>query len=257
MPIRFRCENCRQSLIAIDQKAGSTVRCPKCRTQQTVPETETSHRLDSDEPPPGPASSDLILFPRRRFYYQGATYLVLGAAALAAGYFIGRGDAHYQQKVKQEDQARDLVKFEGKLEYRPEPGHKEKARDSGAVILVVPADKVPAEPLSAEEIGPDHPPPPSTHPIYRSIDEAGGLYARAGESGDFSSAIPRGEYCLLLISAHAKRADGDTPDKTTLAEMGKYFDRPEKLIGRWRYRWGRQKIDSGSNPIELDFSVLK
>ncbi len=40
MSIRFACTNCRQALGIAARKAGSTVRCPKCQTEQTVPTME-------------------------------------------------------------------------------------------------------------------------------------------------------------------------------------------------------------------------
>jgi phage FluMu protein Com len=38
MPIRFRCEHCRQLLSVGSKKAGTTVSCPKCKSRIVVPD---------------------------------------------------------------------------------------------------------------------------------------------------------------------------------------------------------------------------
>ncbi len=81
MPIRFRCQHCRQLLGISRRKAGMTVHCPTCRAEVTVPlEDELPQQPDvvqaeqQDESSGSPSPAPPALFERDDFeeLLQGA-----------------------------------------------------------------------------------------------------------------------------------------------------------------------------------------
>jgi len=183
-------------------------------------------------------------------------FLVLGAMAFAAGYFMGRGDVRFEQQAALEEASKERTPVEGTLTHRPGPNQVEP--DERAVVVVLPADKLPEKPLIADGIRPSDPNPLKSHPSIRAINELGGAYVRADEKGSFYTVLPdKGEFWVLVISAHAARKKNVEIAEPDLEELGKYFSQPELLISRYKYRFTKETIDSGFNPIEIDFDLEK
>ncbi len=288
MPIRFHCKRCNQLLGIASRKAGSEIQCPKCRITQIVPSEEAALATTAmnrsarpqetveansdlvvydDEPaaietpwqrsveqvtsPPVPRR--MILYPRRTLYVQGLLFVILAVVAFGSGYFIGRGDANYQEQIRQEEAAKELVWVEGQLVYKPGTGRL--VGDENAVIIALREGKLPEKKMKIDGIRPRDP-PLENHSTIRTIREKlDGAYVRADASGVFAMAVPdQGKYWLLIISAHAERPKQDDIDEVDLAEMDKYFTLPDHLIGRYEYRWGLKEINIGFSPIEIDFS---
>ena len=200
-----------------------------------------------------PLPSGMILFPRRTFFVQGILWVVFGVLAFGAGYFIGRGDVAEEKLAQQEEAARERVLVEGRLMY--DPGTGQLAPDEGAVVIVLPEDRVPETPLSVYAIRPQDPPPKETHKSVRLIQNLGGVYTRAAADGTFSFVVPdQGEYYVLLISSHAARAKDAPLDEADQIDIQRFFgDSAEHLINRFKYRWSLEEIHSGFNPIEVNF----
>jgi len=212
-------------------------------------ETAEPHPVAGDPVPRG-----MILFPRQTFYVQGVLFVVLAAVTFAAGYFMGRGDARFEQQRVQEELAKERVLVEGTLVYHPGPN--QVAPDERAVVMALPVDKLPEKKLTFQGIRPSDREPPQSHPTVRQIAELGGAYARADDQGSFDMVVPdKGAYRVLVISAHAARPKDDNIDEPDLEELGKRFSQPELLIGRFKYRFTKEEINSGFNPIELDFGA--
>ena len=109
----------------------SAIETPRPRVTEG-PGASTSGRAAPDAPPmhppgePGrPLPRGMILFPRRIYYVQGLLFLTVALAAFGSGYFIGRGDATYRQKIDQEEARR--VQISGKLVYD---------QGGGSIVLV-------------------------------------------------------------------------------------------------------------------------
>ncbi len=214
----------------------------------TTPEPETAP-LQGEPVPRG-----MILFPRHVFYVQGVLFLVLGVITFAAGYFMGRGDASLKLQIEQEEASKERVLVEGTLSYRPGPNQVKP--DERGVCIILPVDKFPEKPLIADGIRPSDTNPLKSHPSLRMIRELGGVYARADEQGSFDALVPdKGDYWVLIISGHSARDKNDEIDEPDLEELGHYFGQPELLIGRYKYRFKQETINSGFNPIELDFDL--
>jgi len=203
--------------------------------------------------PGRPIPSDMILYRRRTLYVHGVLFLLLFAAGLGAGYLIGRGNTRFEQQVQAENQARQRVLIEGKLVF--DPGSGRPAGDENAVVIALPEGKRPGRLLSVQGIRPQDVAPPETHRTLEAIRQLGGAYARADVDGSFSLIVPEGEYYVLIVSAHVTRPSEQPPDEADLLQMGEFFQLAENLVGRQKYRWDREKINQGFNPIEINFSA--
>ena len=212
---------------------------------------------DSALPPPLPemgqrVPSGMILYPRRTIYIQGLLLLLLAAVAFAGGYLIGRGGPRSERKISREKVNRERVLVEGRLSY--ETGDGRVAADSGAVIVALPGERLPERTLSIDGLRPRDPAATQDSESVRAIDDLGGVYARADDSGAFRVVLPEeGRYRVLLISRRTTR-DGETNiDELELSEIRKYFHRAGDLIGRYKYDWDFKEIKAGCRPIEHNF----
>jgi len=172
----------------------------------------------------------------------------------AAGYFMGRGDARVERQRIQEEMSKERVLVEGTLLYQPGPNRVEP--DNRAVVMALPVGKFPEKKLTFQGIRPSDREPAPSHPTIRQISELGGVYARTDDEGRFDTVVPdKGSYWVLVISAHAGRPKGNDIDEPDLEQLGNYFSQPELLIGRYKYRFTKEEINSGFNPIDIDFGA--
>jgi hypothetical protein len=195
-----------------------------------------------------PLPSDLILFPRRVLYIQAALFVVVAGVAFTAGYYMGRGDATFEKEIQQQAKARQRVLVEGKLTYRSSNGE---VGDKDAVIILLPAENLPPQPLSIDGIRPEDEPPAESHPTVSAIVGLGGGYARADADGVFWLRVPgQGQYRALLISRHVTRPEGAALAEADLMEIGKYLAPADRLVDRFKCVW--RTVDVGQDPRSLD-----
>lgn len=218
-----------------------------------TPSGETTEPSEETAETAGPTvASQMILYPRKSLYLQAVLMLLLAVGAFACGYAIGRGDAAYRREIVQEEAARQSVLVDGKLVYNPGTG--QIAGDVDAVVIALPAEKWPEKGFSTQGIRPQDPVPAESHKGIRRIVEFGGAYARAAESGNFDFLLPdHGSYRLLVISRNASRERGSDLDEVDLGEIQEYFPLAEQLIGRSKYRWTTEQIETGFKSVEIDF----
>jgi len=208
-------------------------------------------------PPPAPeacmpAPPGTILYRRRTIYIQGVLFLLLGAGAFAAGYFVGRGDANRSLLVARKEAANQPVLVEGKLYY--DTGAGSVAADAGAVFIALPAAKVAEEAISTTDLRPRDPPPADTNRRVRMIEDLGGVYARADDSGAFTAVLPKqGKYRVLLISRQTRRGAQIDIDELDQSEINRYFDRAADLIGPHKYRWTFRDVTGPTLSIQHNF----
>jgi phage FluMu protein Com len=230
----------REKKKAADDRSGKSV--------EPQPAAEEPSSVGNAKPLP----SGMILFPRRSLYVQGLLFLVLAATAFAAGYFIGRGDASPEVQPAQVAQAKQRMQISGKLVFDPGTGRID--GDENAVIIALPDNKLPETRLSSKGLRPHDSPPADTHRSVKAIVEFGGAYCRADASGGFSMVVPsEGTYRLLIVSRHATRPKDVELDEAQLVEMEEYFARAENLIGRKKYRWTSEEVNTRLRPIEINF----
>ncbi len=197
--------------------------------------------------PPG-----MILYTRGTLYWQAVLIAVVGAAGFASGYFVGRGDAVYEERTAAAEAAKVPVIVEGKLLYRPD--ELSIAGDEDAVVIALPAGREPDRTFTSIGIRPRDPAPRESERTLRAIAELGGAYARADEAGDFWLQVPdQGEYYFLLVSRHADRPKDAPLEELDADEMRAYFTSPADLVGRSKYRWTLESAAPGMARIEWDF----
>lgn len=124
--------------------------------------------------------------------------------------------------------------------------------DDGAVVLAVPSSQRPAvdEKLAYEGLRPSDLPPDARHPALERLRVLGGAYARAEPNGEFRLALPRGgAYYVLIVSNHGTRRAQTVPNKSDLAQLGRYVTMANELIGDRRYRWRLEEL-TGPRRIE-------
>lgn len=237
------------SVVVYDDEPAA-IESPRQQRKATPASVRTSLSVEPDMDQPG--SADLIVYRRHTLYMQGVLFLVLGAIAFGAGYFVGRGDASFDLQVAREEATKERVLIEGKLVYSPAIG--ELAGDEDAVIIVLPEKKLPEHSLSIRGLRPQDPAPGENYQQVRKIEDLGGTYTRADASGVFSCVVPQqGKYYLLFISHHAARPEDSTIDELDLEQMKKYFGRADDLINRYKYSWKLQDLNVGSQPISHEF----
>ena len=203
-----------------------------------------------------PVPQGMILYRRQTLYVQAVLFVVVAAVGFGSGYFIGRGDATFEEKVRREQAQKQPVLIEGKLLYRPVAGKVE--GDPGAVVIAMPEVEEPLKKkISVHGIRPRDPAPRASDKSVRAIEQLGGAYARADASGSFWMQVPQqGTYRLLLISRHATRPKDSEIEELDADEIGMYFTLPRDLVGRCKYRWTREQLDVGSKPtVEYDFQL--
>jgi len=209
---------------------------------------EPPHPYDSLETLP----KGMILFHRRTFYVQALLLLIFGVAAFWSGYEIGRGDAQYEQQVRQEQAERERIPVRGNLSYPLDAGGV--GKDEGAVVIALPQGHLPNRFIPIDGIRPQDPPPVESHESLQMIEELGGKYTRADQDGQFYLVVPdKGPYWLLIISAHAVNPKEKDIDEIDFMQLKKYFDRPEDLINRYQYRWSEEEVTIGFEPITHHF----
>ena len=202
--------------------------------------------------PATPVPGGMILYRRRTLYIHGMLFVLLALVGFGAGYWIGRGNATLKLQVEHEEAVRNRVMVEGLLTWLPEP--QVKAPDENAVVIALPEGKAPPKLIPMVGLRSVDPPPDESHKGVRAIKELGGDYTRTDAKGAFAIVVPdQGRYRLLIISRHAGRKGDPFSQDADMAEIGGYFQSPELLIGRYKYRWTSEELKPGFNAIEFSF----
>ena len=221
-------------------------RQPAVPSESPGPTQPPSSRIAPERPIP----EGMILYPRRTLYVNGILFLVVGVVGFAAGYLMGRGDASEDLVRAREEASKQRVPVEGRLVY--DSGTGKIAADAGAVVMVLPAGEFPEKRISTQGLRPQDPPPDDSQKSVRTITALGGVYGRADDTGAFSFVVPeQGNYRLLLISRHARRAPQSVIEEVDLDEMQKYFRGAARLVGRWKYRWSAEQFHT---PTEIQYN---
>lgn len=272
MPIRFVCSNCQQRLSVPERKAGSDVKCPRCRHVVTAPTRESatarenvvtppppsgpSPRANADEPlglpefsvedqaeeliyapdanpsPDHGGDSNVVMLPRRVVYLQG---FLLGAVALT---FFVFGLIVGSRSVDNTNMAGKgpPCTVSGRVMFQNET--RQALPDEGSVVLLVPVSIRPDTKIPPSGLRPDDPAPATDHPGVAGIRSLGGECTRVNRQGKFRLRVPKANrYYLLLVSRHALRSDREQPTASDLAQLGRYFLPATQLLGKHKYAW--------------------
>jgi hypothetical protein len=173
-----------------------------------------------------------LLISRRVLYVQAMLFAVVGLLALWAGFQLGRAwgpPGSYNPGGVAND-----VQLEARFTYTTPRG--DLASDSGTVLLVVPADKAPPQPIDPAALHPGQAAPGQNDPAVLALEELGGRYVRAGANGTCQMLLPHpGRYHLLYISRQTRRPRGESIPAAHVELLTRYFARPDALIGDQKY----------------------
>jgi len=223
-----------------------------------IPDSELEGSVELRVPSPQPSwltpvPSDKILLPRRMLYVEAVLYATVAATAFGLGYLAGRGGWSSVGKGDADNaDVQKRVPIEGKVLLVPRTG--EKRGDEGAVVVVLPAGRLPGKRLPIAGLRPGDPPPAGGDATPGALAEFGGAAARADASGSFTLFVPAaGSYRILILSRQAIRDPTEPLEDRDMAEVGAYFDVPTDLLKRCRYRWLTKDIRRGVEPIKVEF----
>ena len=225
-------------------------------SESPIPESELECSAEarvSKTPSPRlfPMPADKILFPRRMIYIEAVLYLLIAAASFGMGYLIGHGGT-YRPVAKEatEAVADKRVPIEGKVMLAPLSG--DKTPDAGAVVIVLPDDL--DKPLSPVGCRVDDTDAREIDSAANTIKALNGAMTRTSNNGGFSVVVPKpGMYHILIISKHLAREQSGALEEQGLREISKYFDPPADVLKDRRWKWIQRKVQSGMEPIPIDF----
>ncbi len=281
MPIRFRCPRCDRKLKAKSFAVGKVVNCPGCHAEISIPSenaasttlamrdaeevtgTESAGDIytqfvvyDEDEidfdtgevvSPNEPQPVDYVVLPHKVIYIQGALLGVLSIIVFGLGLWCGVLLDSPTEKQMVYGGVFGTVTF-ATTSGNPQP-------DIGVVVMALPVETLPDEKIQPGAFRPDKPPPSADHHGVLSIAALGGQFTRADTVGKYRVANLRpGMYFILYLTGNVRRNSGDLPDSADLAELGRYFISPTKLLGNCDYHWQKRRI-TGEHRWDMHFEV--
>jgi hypothetical protein len=206
---------------------------------QPTPVVDRPKPLPADDETPA-ASPALVLIPRVILYWQAGLIGVVALVAFGLGWWIGGAG---RNRPANEPAARPEAPAEVSVKLQYDQGGRTQA-DAGAVVILLPAGKVPDDKIDVDGLHPAAPPPSDDHPGKRAIEAIGGAYGRTNERGELADLVvpTGGRYHVLLISSRAQRPPEVQPKPADLAMLGRFFALAPDLIGEQRYRWSTEEI---------------
>lgn len=145
------------------------------------------------------------------------------------------------------------IRLEGNLLYKKNDA--ESQPDADAVIIFVPANRIPTFPISYTGLAPNDPNYRSDMESVQQIEELGGVFLRTGADGRFSAELPsEGRYVGLLISSHLLRGDSEKEiGKKTLEDLRRFFRNPQNIIGEYCFSKDEYDFEHGTYFIRQTF----
>ncbi len=226
----------------------------------TVPETEdaNTHRPQPrkpallDEPTENPAAETEVAYTVTRYQQTVLLFrlwlLIVFLIGLITGIYLHSVYADWRlgrqtgKAVTATNDADCIVT--GNLHYPDFDG--QPAPDADAVVIVLPLDSVPRITIPIEGLRPNDDEFDPNGDGVQQITEIGGAFQRTGAAGEFSLPLPKsGKYFVLMISSHAKRAEGQAIDPATLQELRRFFRNPGMLIGEYGFVLEKYDFDRG------------
>lgn len=186
-----------------------------------------------------------------------AVSIAAAIAGFAAGYWVGHydrialGRSHQSPRWTGSGGGKSVL-VEGRITFRPDPLSGQP--DAGAVVILLPATKLPEKTLPVEGLRPfESPRPDASGP--KALAELGGAVERTDQSGQFMLVVPPDDYYVLLISRKTRRPKGSPIRPADLAAIRNYFYAAEDLVGQAKYHWGLYRFREGKYTVDHNFGL--
>lgn len=200
------------------------------------------------DPVPGPAHSassarsdlprdseidyERVAVPRSVLYMQGVLLGIVAIGFFVLGILVG-------MRVRNPSDTTAVVPrpcvVTGSIAYKDESDRK--TPDAGAVVILLPAEKLPQKKSPPHGLRPDDELPDDDHAALSAIREIGGDYGRTDADGRYELLVTSSHSYFVLFISSRLRQRGEELAKRDLAELGSYFLPADKLIGRNKYVW--------------------
>lgn len=233
-------------------------------------EGRSSASVRSVEPPPiGDGTEALQNLEKYILVRRSALpgyYLVLVACTLGAflGGWLARGSFVGEKtppKVVPQERA-ERVLVSGQIRFLGAGGIGQP--DRGAVVMLLPAERLPPKPLPVEGLRPWDEDSALALQNREKVAEFGGAWGKADAQGEFSLVLPTpGQYWVLVISRNLARPRWVTEQphrgiaELDREQLARYFERPVDLIGPQDYRWTLEKLDATGLQINQVFTRIE
>jgi len=187
-----------------------------------------------------PFDRQCVAVPRTLLYAQAALLVVLTVVAFTAGYLIGHDPNEPASEGLPEP---ERILIDGRLQWEATTGM---LADKGAIVLAVPEGYESARKLSGEHLGARVSIPEPSSDLATTLQSWGGDFAVANNHGEFRLFLIPGRYHVLMLSRNALRPVDTGPSRTDLAEIGRFFEMPDRMLGEFQYRWSVETFDADS-----------
>jgi len=200
-------------------------------------------RVPEPPAPPAPVAAaddrpDVVVVTRSVVIMQGSLLILLALVGFVSGYFVARSYGPASSHTPQPSFITGIVQFQR--------GNERVAADQGAVVLLLPVEssvdrysKLPVYGLRPQDAGND-----ANATDSEALRALGGDLCRATGEGFYHLRVrDTGDYFLLYLSAHLERTETEPLDRQMLAELGRYVDRANELIGPNAFVWKRITIE--------------
>ena len=175
-------------------------------------------------------------------YVQASLLGVVAATFFMFGLMVG----NFTAAPKPTDQMTIAARVSGHIYYQR---GEQQYGDEGAVVLLLPADKVPADKLDPEAIAPD------TflalnNPSRELIESIGGAIVRVEADGSFKASIKGpGKFWMLVVSNAQDQRDEDELTKEQIANLGAYVYPVDAVINGRAYQFKEFTVKSTTREL--------
>jgi hypothetical protein len=196
------------------------------------------------------AASNKITITRTTLFAQGALIALVGVAAFVLGLLSGRLAGPITPGGQA---AMASIVVDGRIELVDAVG--DRTGDLDAIVIALPVDRVPRQRLTAIGLGAIDPTPDPDNKTLQSLIEAGGAYDRTRDDGGYSLVLPHaGDYRIVVISGNVDRPKGQGINPGARAELGRFFDDPDWLIGNRKYLTRVEECKGPVTTLSFEFA---
>lgn len=206
------------------------------------------------------SNSDLILVSRSNIRWYYLILLITAVSCFLLGSLVNRREPNQPKTPAKAVEGSERVLLSGQIRYGRVNGLP--IPDSGAVVIVLPANVTPGRRIPIEGLRPWDRDSAVAQINRERVAEFGTAWTQATEDGSYNLVLPRpGQYWVLMISKNLARSKAALEltnrgiPELDFRQLSQYFERPADLIGSQAYRWSLETIPSTGLTLNHDFQT--